>query len=170
MGVMASEINEGHPLVMSAMFKRGFTLPREEVVALLSCFVEGEKTEEPISAWGLRVPDTLKSALLSVHAIAQNLCARENPKSQSEYWTIHNYWPEIVYRWMHGDEMAVLCSEYEVYEGNFMKAILKTANIVDEWITLATITKNLEVLETLREIRVDLVRGLVVPDSLYLRI
>ena len=170
MGVLASEINEGHPLVMSAMFKRGFALPREELVALLSCFVEGEKTEEPISAWGLRVPDTLKSALLSVHAIAQNLCAHENPKSQPEYWTIHNYWPEIVYRWMHGDEMAVLCSEYEVYEGNFMKAILKTANIMDEWITLATITKNLGVLETLREIRVDLVRGLVVPDSLYLRL
>jgi hypothetical protein len=51
-----------------------------------------------------------------------------------------------------------------------MKAILKTANIVDEWITLATYTKNLEVLETLREIRPDLVRGLVVPDSLYLRL
>jgi len=170
MGVLASEINEGHPLVMSAMFKRGFALPREDLVALLSCFVEGEKTEEPITTWCLRVPDTLKSALLAVHVIAQDLCARENPKSQPEYWTVHNYWPEIVYRWMHGDEMAVLCSEYEVYEGNFMKAILKTANIVDEWITLATITKNLEVLETLREIRPDLVRGLVVPDSLYLRL
>jgi hypothetical protein len=71
---------------------------------------------------------------------------------------------------MHEEEMAILCSFYEVYEGNFMKAILKTANIVDEWITLATITKNLGVLETLREIRVDLVRGLVVPDSLYLRL
>jgi hypothetical protein len=71
---------------------------------------------------------------------------------------------------MAGDEMGVLCAEYEVYEGNFMKAILKTANIVDEWVTLATYTKNLGVLETLREIRTDLVRGLVVPDSLYLRL
>jgi superfamily II RNA helicase len=169
-GVLASEINEGHPLVMSKMFGRFSQLPRNEMVALLSCFVEGEKTEQPITAWCLRVPDTLKSALLAVHVIAQDLCARENPKSQPEYWTVHNYWPEIVYRWMHGDEMAVLCSEYEVYEGNFMKAILKTANIVDEWITLATIAKNLDVLETLREIRPDLVRGLVVPDSLYLRL
>jgi superfamily II RNA helicase len=170
LGVLASEINEGHPLVMSKMFGRFSQLPRNEMVALLSCFVEGEKTEEPITAWCLRVPDNLKSALLAVHVIAQDLCAHENPKSQPEYWTVHNYWPEIVYRWMAGDEMAVLCSEYEVYEGNFMKAILKTANIVDEWITLATITKNLEVLETLREIRPDLVRGLVVPDSLYLRL
>jgi hypothetical protein len=105
-----------------------------------------------------------------VHKIAADLYAHENPKSQPEYWTVHNYWPEILYRWMHEEEMAILCSFYEVYEGNFMKAILKTANIVDEWITLATITKNLGVLETLREIRVDLVRGLVVPDSLYLRI
>lgn len=170
MGVLASEINEGNPLVMSKMFMQGVSLPRGELVALLSCFVEGEKTEETITPWGLRVPDTLKSALLAVQVIAQDLYAHENPKSRPEYWTIHNYWPEIVYRWVHGDEMAVLCSEYEVYEGNFMKAILKTANIVDEWVTLATITKNLEILETLREVRQDLVRGLVVPDSLYLRL
>jgi len=171
LGVMASEINEGHPLVMSKMFGRFSDLPRNEIVSLLSCFVEGEKTEEPITVWCMRrVPDTLKSALLAVHVIAQDLCARENPKSRPEYWTIHNYWPEIVYRWMSGDEMPVLCAEYEVHEGNFMKAILKTANIVDEWVTLATYTKNLKVLETLREIRTDLVRGLVVPDSLYLRL
>ena len=169
-GVMASEINEGNPLVMSKMFGRFGQLPRNEMVALLSCFVEGEKTEDPITVACLRVPDTLKSALLAVHVIAQDLYEHENPKSRPEYWTIHNYWPEIVYRWMGGEEMGVLCAEYEVYEGNFMKAILKTANIVDEWITLATYTKNLGVLETLREIRVDLVRGLVVPDSLYLRL
>ena len=118
----------------------------------------------------MRVPETLRNALLAVHLIAQDLYARENPKSQPEYWGIHNYWPEVVFRWMGGEEMGVLCAQYEIYEGNFMKAILKTANIVDEWVTLATITKNLEVLETLREIRVDLVRGLVIPDSLYLRL
>jgi superfamily II RNA helicase len=171
MGILASEINEGNPLVMSKMFMRGFNkLPREELVALLSCFVEGEKTEDPITGASLRVPDTLRDALLAVHTIAQDLSAHENPKSVPEYWAVHNYWPEIVYRWMNGEEMGVLCSFYEVYEGNFMKAILKTANIVDEWITLATYTKNLEVLEILREIRTDLVRGLVIPDSLYLRL
>jgi superfamily II RNA helicase len=170
MGVLASEINEGNPLVMSKLFMEGINLPRAELVALLSCFVEGEKTEDPITVDCLRVPDTLKDALKRVHTIAADLYVHENPKSQPEYWTVHNYWPEIVYRWMHEEEMAILCSFYEVYEGNFMKAILKTANIVDEWITLATISKNLEVLETLREIRVDLVRGLVVPDSLYLRL
>jgi superfamily II RNA helicase len=170
LGVLASEINEGNPLVMSKMFVNGFNLPRAELVALLSCFVEGEKTEEPITVESLRVPETLRNALLAVHMIAQDLYAHENPKSQPEYWGIHNYWPEVVFRWMGGEEMGVLCAQYEIYEGNFMKAILKTANIVDEWVTLATITKNIGVLETLREIRVDLVRGLVVPDSLYLRL
>lgn len=170
MGVLASEINEGNPLVISKMFTRGFGLPRSELVALLSCFVEGEKTEDPITVASLVVPDTLKDALLAVHTIAQDLYAHENPKSAPEYWTIHNYWPEIVYNWMQGSEMGHLCAQYEVYEGNFMKAILKTANIVDEWVTLATLSQNLGVLETLREIRTDLVRGLVVPDSLYLRL
>jgi len=169
-GVLASEINEGNPLVMSKMFMRGFRLQRAELVALLSCFVEGEKTEDPITVDSLRVPETLRNALLAVHTIAQDLSAHENPKSPEGYWSIHNYWPEVVYRWMEGDEMAILCSQYEIYEGNFMKAILKTANIVDEWITLATIAKKLEVLETLREVRTDLVRGLVIPDSLYLRL
>jgi len=169
LGVLASEINEGHPLIMSVLFQKGVSLSRNELIALLSCFVEGE-TDEVIFIHSLRVPQTLRQVVNEVHKIAGDMFIEEIVKSEAQYWKVHNYWIEIVYRWMQGEEMSILCAQYELYEGNFMKAILKVANIVDEWVTMATYTKNLEILETLREFRTELVRGLVIPDSLYLRL
>ena len=169
LGIMASEINEGHPLIMSVLFEKGIKLPRNELIALLSCFVEGE-TDETIFIHSMRVPKTLREAVNVVHGISSNMFIEEIVKSEAQYWKVHNYWIEVVYRWMEGEEMPVLCTQYEIYEGNFMKAILKVANIVDEWVTIATYKKDLETLETLREFRTDLVRGLVIPDSLYLRL
>ena len=154
---------------MSVLFQKGVSLSRNELIALLSCFVEGE-TDEVIFIHSLRVPQTLRQVVNEVHKIAGDMFIEEIVKSEAQYWKVHNYWIEIVYRWMQGEEMSILCAQYELYEGNFMKAILKVANIVDEWVTMATYTKNLEILETLREFRTELVRGLVIPDSLYLRL
>jgi hypothetical protein len=48
--------------------------------------------------------------------------------------------------------------------------MLKLANLADEWVALATLSSDIEQLELMRDIRQKIVRGVVVPDSLYLRI
>jgi hypothetical protein len=62
--------------------------------------------------------------------------------------------------------LSVICTEFELYEGNFVKAILKVQAILQEWTTLATYKQDLEMLELLRDF--TLVRDVVVPASLYL--
>jgi len=74
-----------------------------------------------------------------------------------------------VYDWLEGDDFGGICATYGVDAGSFARAILKVANIVDEWINLATYSEDLESLEACKDLRAKLVRGLVVPDSLYLR-
>jgi superfamily II RNA helicase len=71
---------------------------------------------------------------------------------------------------MNGEELCKLCSEYGIYEGNMTKALLKVSNIADEYINMATISQDIETLEKMRDIRQEIIRGIVVPDSLYLRI
>jgi hypothetical protein len=71
---------------------------------------------------------------------------------------------------MNGEELVFLTQHYEIYEGNLVKAILKVSNITDEYLNMATIQQDIETLELLRDIRQEIVRGIVVPDSLYLRI
>jgi superfamily II RNA helicase len=76
---------------------------------------------------------------------------------------------EPVYDWLEGKDFGVICQEYGLDAGTFMKTILKVANVLEEWTTLATFCEDLEMLEKLRGVKERLVRGIVVPDSLYLR-
>ena len=76
---------------------------------------------------------------------------------------------EPIYDWLEEKDFGVICQEYGLDAGTFMKTILKVANVVEEWTTLATFCEDLEMLEKLRGIKERLVRGIVVPDSLYLR-
>jgi superfamily II RNA helicase len=78
--------------------------------------------------------------------------------------------PSAIWDWMRGGDFAELCQTYGLDAGTFQKAILKTANILEEWITLAHICEDLETLEKLRGTKEKLVRGIVIPDSLYLRL
>jgi superfamily II RNA helicase len=55
-------------------------------------------------------------------------------------------------------------------QGNFVRAMLKLSNIVDEWINLATISQDVEMIEKMKDVKEKIVRGFVIPDSLYLRI
>jgi hypothetical protein len=41
-------------------------------------------------------------------------------------------------------------------------------NMVDDWVSLATYTKNIELLQLLEGLRDTLVRGVAKPESLYL--
>jgi superfamily II RNA helicase len=79
-------------------------------------------------------------------------------------------WCDPIYEWMEDGDFGELCVRYGMDAGTFMKAILKTANILEEWTVLATMCEDLAMLETLRGLKEQLVRGIVVPDSLYLRV
>ncbi|NBR60525.1 DEAD/DEAH box helicase [bacterium] len=165
LGILASEINEGHPLLLSKMYQDSHlnSLTREELVSYFACFIEED--EEP----PLNVVPAIKTAINKTEELARAF-EKIDEKSPARYWKIHSYWSEVVYRWMHGEELPVLCSEYEIYEGNLTKALLKISNIADEYVNMATITRDFETLEKLRDIRQSIVRGIVVPDSLYLRV
>lgn len=75
-----------------------------------------------------------------------------------------------LYDWLDEKDFGVICQTYDLDAGSFGKTILKVANIVEEWTTLATFCTDVEMLETLRGVKERLVRGIVIPDSLYLRL
>ena len=126
----------------------------------LSLFGANEETDE------IRLSDC---TCLSMDAHRAIETLQQTAPTFDEY-TLDYYWANVVMRWMEGEEAVVICQDYGIYLGNFVRAMLKIANIVDEWIILATMTSDLEQLELLRDIRPQIVKGVVVPDSLYLHI
>jgi hypothetical protein len=55
-----------------------------------------------------------------------------------------------------------------MYEGDFVKAMLKLQKVIDEWVVLAGISDDLDMLEKFRDVSV--IRGIVTQDSLYIRL
>jgi hypothetical protein len=51
-----------------------------------------------------------------------------------------------------------------------MRAVLKCANLVDEWLAMATFCGDVAMLDRMRGIHERLLRGIAQPESLYLRL
>ena len=158
-GMLASQIHEGHPLIMSEMFMNEWIhhAEVEQIVCSLSMFLENPDKENNHNEKHVRA-----------RYYASELQDAEQYQSSLEYWDINAYWYEPVYDWITGDDFV--CEKYGIEHGNFVKAMLKLSNIVDEWVNMATIMQDVEMIEKCKDIKNKIVRGFVIPDSLYLRI
>ena len=158
-GLLATEIHEGHPILMTELYTRK-RLENEDgntIVETLSCFLEELPTEHSI-------PKTPIITELRGFANFFQLSTKEAP----EYWKITDYWVDVVHDWLNGDDYV--CEHYGIEHGNFVRAMLKLANIVREWVAIATLKQDTEMIEKLNGMEQKIVRGFVVPDSLYLRL
>jgi superfamily II RNA helicase len=172
LGTAATEVNEGHPILMSKLYKAGTmqAFGPDEVLVVLAAFLEGD-TESPDQ---LQVPKACIDTLYVIDGIAKECCRLERDcrvVSPDGFWDLSTKWIEPMWRWLTEDvSVATLCAEYEVFEGNFMRSLLKLASLLEEWRSLATLSNDVEILDRFRDVEKRLLRGVAVCDSLYLRI
>jgi superfamily II RNA helicase len=176
LGISATEVNEGHQILMPLAFRQGIFKNKtaEEVLVILSTFL-GEPSETNPMPDTLSIPRTAMDAMFQIEKIA-NMCqdkeeaalAARPPKES--FWALNTAWSEPIWRWIKGTPMTELCGDYEFYEGNFLRILLKMVNILEELRSLATLATDTELLHTMREAEQLLMREAVICDSLYLRI
>jgi len=174
LGTMATELNEGNPLLMSYAFDRGLCaeLSGEEIVCFLCAFLnEGKETGPPLQT--LQIPGNVVTQLFELDRCLDVFLPAEKKhgvQSPHDFWALNSFWIEPVWRWIQGETISTICDDYGTYEGNFMRVIMKVANLLEEFTSLATFTQNVELLAKLEGLQAKLVRGVAVPESLYLRI
>lgn len=158
-GTLASQIHEGHPLLMSEMFYNKWIHDKsiEEIICELSMFIENPDRE-----------NNYNDRYEKVREYANKIQSCETYQSELSYWSVNDFWYEPVGEWIKGHDY--ICEAYGIDHGNFVRAMLKLSNIVEEWVNMATIVKDVEMIEKCKDVRNKIVRGFVIPDSLYLRI
>ena len=173
-GMLATEINEGHPILMTELYVAGtlHSLTGDELVCVLACFQEKKDMERMPSLSELSVTTGVREALQHIQCMARDMEALEQKVGYpiEGYWNTSTTMVEPIRRWMEGEHASVLCAEYELFEGNFMRCILKLANIVEEWLSLAMYCQHTDQIEKVNEVKSRLLRDLVSSDSLYLRL
>ena len=167
-GILATEVNEGHPILMTELYTQEILhqLSGEETVILLSCFQESDGYIRE-----LYVTDAVKHAFRKLTEMAKDFEYTEGTivyPVKDKYWDISCGFLEPMKKWLEGELASVICEEYDIFEGNFMRSIMKMANIVDEWISMATYCQHTEQLDKMIEVRKKIIRD--IPDSLYLHL
>jgi superfamily II RNA helicase len=141
----------------------------EQLVGCLAVFAEKDETVSLNDCHFLS--DESKNRINTlIYSVNTQFIPSESKLRINSNWDLSFYWADVIIRWLNGEHISTICKDYDMYEGNFIRAMLKMANLVDEWITMATIAGDLEQLELTKDLRQKIVRDVVVPESLYLRL
>jgi superfamily II RNA helicase len=157
---------------MTLLYRDGprLTDPKD-VLALLAVFAgEGSKEE---NYWPQTVSDPVKEALRWLQGIAKTAAATEaaaGAVGPYGYWELNTTWVDPVSRWLQGDALASIATDYDIYEGNLIRILSKMANLLEEWRTLAALSTDTATLQCMADAEQMLLTGIATSDSLYLRL
>ena len=177
-GIAATEVNEANPLLLAKLYLSSALnkASMAEIVGVLGAFiVDREAEEKTMHPRTLPSPITplMKDVLMMIDGWGQkgvDTDRQNGIESPQGYWSLTTLWVQVGMEWVEGAEAAQLASKYELYEGNLMKGLLKLANVVNEWISIATLRSDVDMLETMKTAQTALIRDIVQPESLYLRL
>ena len=169
-GIMGTEINEGHPILMPLLADSECmqTLSGAEIAIVLSTFIHDDSRDTITESYhnSSKVIDVLRW----IEGRRQECISNEtdaNVHSPQMFWQLSSVWPHIIEYWLNGVTLAELANMFEMFEGNIQRGIMRLSNILEEWTAISTIRSDLTTLEKLSTL--NLLRGEIVADSLYLR-
>lgn len=172
-GIIATEINECHELVFTEIVMSGMfdELNREEIVAVLAVFIdENNKSKEERYVTELNIPKKVIYALKTVEKYSEYFSQIESKYKlyiNSDYRMKLGF-VEVAYTWAKGCHIGDIYQICDIYEGNFVKGIMRINNVCEDLKNIAEILENHELLKKLESIEEILIRDIVSVNSLYL--
>jgi superfamily II RNA helicase len=169
-GILATEVNEGHPLLLTEFYLsgKGKGLSELDWVIFLSAFLESreESEESPPMSQSLHTALTfLEETAIRWEEQEATMCGQRRLN-----WTCTMKWMAPMKAWYEGDSSAAICQTYGEFEGNFYRSLLKLTNLVNEVISMATYCEHVEQVDQLSRVSERLRRSQWTGESLYLRL
>lgn len=169
-GTLATEVNEGHPLLLTEFYLSGKGKGFTEVdwVIFLSSFLESreESEDSPPMSQSLHIALTfLEETAIRWEEQEAALCGQRRLN-----WACTMKWMAPMRAWYEGDSSATICQTYGEFEGNFYRSLLKLTNLVNEVISMATYCEHVEQVDQLTRVSERLRRSQWTGESLYLRL
>jgi superfamily II RNA helicase len=174
-GVIASQINECNPLLLTEMIVSGIfdDLSPQEIVGLLAIFINDVKSGEEITVKQVKGTNKLHEKFHQINKIIDTYIDSEKycylEFHLKDYWKVNYEMVDLALEWASGKSLGEVLSKTDMYEGNFVKNMLKIANIAKDLSCLFKIHGELEILPKLDKVTELVVRDVVTINSLYLK-
>lgn len=173
-GILATEVNEGHQIIMTELYTQEIlhNLTADELVSTLACFLEEKENDNSPTVYDLDVSDEIKLAINKMRETIEKYRDIEDRIGYpvQDYWNYSLQMIEPIKMWIDGCDASFICQTFGIFEGNLIRAIMKMANILDEWLSMATYCQHVDQVNKINEIRQKIIRDIVVSDSLYLHL
>ena len=172
---IVAEVNECNPLLLGYILNNNILnqLEFSEIIALLSTFIKDDSNND-LRIQNLEISENLKNLMYDLSDYADKLYNYENRLNQLIPFNIWSNWDLYLNLfipsklWAEGKQWIDIKKNYDSYEGNFVKNILRLTNLVRNIIVIAKVTNNFELLNKLDNFEEKLIRDFVRNDSLYL--
>jgi len=168
-GINATEINEGNALIMAELYEEKVfdTLNQQDILKVLSSFMESDVKERK----SFETNDSVKNVLNYGEKICKVIEQIERKYSISfNEWSLNYEYINVLEDLFDGSSLGTVCESYEIMEGNLTRFLLKLLNIVDELKNIATLNKDVLLLEKLENVQAYDFYKIAIPESLYLHI
>lgn len=171
-GLIGMEINECNELIFTEIIYDEMInhLTPQEIVAVLAIFIEERTSENIYNIESLSIPNIVKDILTDINKIVQKMSADEYEKwiNIGTDWNLHLAFITPAYKWACGKSIKDICETTNIYEGNFVKNIIKINKICQDILKICEITKNDILKKKIEQIEPLLIRDIVIVESLYI--
>lgn len=169
-GIIASQINDCNPLLLTEMIYNNMFDDMEipDICGLLGMFLDDNKIEavvvEQSQVVGNKINDVLK--IIDMYQEQERELGIDN--NLYGYYNICYDYIDMMVMWADSVSYLEISKKYNIYEGNFIKLVLKLDKIVSDLIKLNNMYGNIKIIPVLEKIHDVIIKDIINIQSLYL--
>jgi superfamily II RNA helicase len=173
-GIIAMGINECQELLFTEMIYQGFldNLEFPEIVSVISCFInEKDQSSEEKYISDLKVSNSVTNVLKKIKLLSENFIKKED-KMQLYIGSDYNLYLDFIepsYIWAKGGTINDVYKYTNVYDGNFVKAIMRINNICENLMDICKNIEKYDICSKLENYEKILIRDITSINSLYVK-
>ena len=173
-GIIAMGINECQELLFTEMIYQGFldNLEFPEIVAVISCFInERDQSSEERYISDLNVSKSIKNILNKLKLLSEDFIKKED-KSKLYIESDYNLYLDFIepsYIWAKGESINEVYKYTSIYDGNFVKAIMRINNICENLMDICKNIERYDICSKLENYDKILIRDITSINSLYVK-
>ncbi len=173
-GMIGMGINECNELLFAYLLDNYINedLTYAEWIGLFGLFVEEKDlSHEEKMVSTMKISNKMKSIIRNLEEEMMEI-ANDELKYKiniGSTYELHYDFVETLYQWASGVEYTEIIKEKKMFDGNFVKAVLRTQNIVDDVKNICKELKNYEMLVKLENAEIPLIRDIAQINSLYIK-
>ena len=171
-GIIAMGINECQELLFTEMIYQGLldNLNFPEIVSVISCFInEKDQNSEERYISDLKVSKSVVNVLNKIKLIAEDFIKKEDNLELyigSDY-NLYLDFIEPSYIWASGGTINDVYKHTSIYDGNFVKAIMRINNICENLMDICKNIEKYDICSKLENYNKILIRDITSINSLY---